>query len=395
MSALIIILTAALVVAGVFGDTFNKEKRKITTNGIVVLVLALVLGVVQFIKQNDDDALVSQRDKTIELMSVSLKNANAQLLTAQQRAERYHQELVAFTLSPMMPSPIVVTIDTSKNLLDLSLFYIVIRSAAGWEMWLSTTQTRLCASSRKTSVETNSVYNKFITAKTDFSDCLKYRQDIMDFTFYRREGDNDMSKSGRCINCPMGSMPLPEEYDIIRHSKVHRPDDKPWPGQDFYDGPAESLTTLYDGFSYFTFEAVWRVEPSTLEIDADSDFDFRTLLDTSRQLDVFLVPKEGGLEASNKNFVEIMEQYGVEDTCYYVIEPEELEGPCTEFYGSNPSLMLMSTLDFSGFTASLTMEDKTYRLTNSEPHATYVGCCTKAFFEYILLGEIDLDTAPL
>lgn len=318
MELVVIIITALVAMVGLFGDTFDKQKRKLKKNGIALISLIFVLAVVQLFQYNSDEKKLKDRDARIIEMSKNLLTTNRMLeeskrsaketsnqlhatnqmlKKSEQQADTYHREMVLYQFRDSLPQNFEVSV--KSNYINLADFDIVIRNGGAWEVWLDNFSAFLCPSSTSQGNESGGKGWDMTPFQGDFENCLAYETNMGGNIWVSSNQENKFPKSdyASCVTCPLGDRALmrDEVYDIFSESSVYKDDFGTWDEK----SPLESKFTPETGtrywpilgYSLFFYKIDWDIDPVDIAISRNSSFSFETLMNQSDELDIFLVPE--------------------------------------------------------------------------------------------------------
>ncbi len=376
MSLIKIIVATLLVIIGIFGNTYDSKLRRITFNGVVVFFLALTLGVVEYFQGKSAVQEIYDRDAKISSLGSALDDNRQKLEDAESRADRYHKELIFFALHPLLPKNIEVEVSETKYT-NISSFNIVLRSGAGWELWLDTLHTHLCPSSiREGNFLDDLVVDWDLTPfNGDYEDCLFYDQAVGGRVWVSSQGQNNFSRGGTCTNCPAGgSNDINHgEYDILRSSSVYKDDLGSWEGVEPVEHGVAGVPKLAGGFSYFVSESKWRVDPSDIHFEINSEFPFNSLLNKSEEIELFIVPKPGGYDSNLAIMNYLLAAEGAESDCEFVVDPFDDKGPCEEYFEKFPISVFYQSLKLDEFSVRVTYGGRSETYSSWYPQVRYQG----------------------
>lgn len=397
-----ITLTSLILMAGLFGETYNKDKKRLTLLGGLTLLLAVCLGIVEF--QSNQD-----QNEKVEAQKIQVKKRDRQILVLQEKldnaeikAAQYHDELALFALSELLPSDIRVT-TSETTVTNLGMFSIVIQNGKSWNLVIDTKQVRLCPNWHS-SLEQGNDEGQFQTK----DQCLPYELRVGGAVFIPSDGKNRFPYGGNCINCPAGgNADWDQVYDIRKSRGVYKLNFSDWPNEDpivnnVDDTVLEADYIFQPGFAEFVSFSDWNLPPSQLQFTIHKDFPYNNLLNRTDELQVYLVPKPDTL----RHFVELMKRSekaktdgypecvlddGVSADCNYYFDEDMfslLENPYQFTVIGNEILALYTSLlmdDFS-LTVSIKGNETTLKVSDTFPP---LNMRWSYFYKYIKLGSVE------
>ena len=316
---------------------------------------------------------MDKRQKQVDDLLTEIEDTNTKLRHAEKKAEKYHSELVLFSLHPLFPKRLKVSTSKTKYS-SLDDFNIVLRAGAAWEMWLSASHTYLCPSSTSNDFGWD---GRLPTHKPDFSRCLKYDLEVGGRSWVSYEGSVLNVDKANCITCPMnGDADIGRgQFDILYNAIIYKNNLEDFDNEGnaiepFVSYETESIFNLKDDYSAFIYNIEWNIDPANIIVDEDSGFPYKLLLNSTDTIEVYIVANT--VDDHRKERLEYIISNEGEDYPRCVFDMfDPMDDPCNLLFDRYPGLILFTGLEKDKFTINIEYNEIQYQFETSFPDQEY------------------------